>query len=222
MEVNLYEMYDSKFYLKHIDGMLESSGVMLKILYEYYQPKTLIDIGCGQGVWLATAEKLGAEYLVGVDGAWVNKNMLLSKNIIFIPINIEESLPSFKEKYDLCISLEVAEHLSFEKSKEFIEFLCDLSDVILFSAAIKHQGGDNHVNEQWQSYWIERFRDNNYEYVDLFRSRVWENESVKWWYKQNTFLFLKKDTLKLDFNYLKSLEKPILNIVHPLNYLNKI
>ena len=69
-------------------------------------------------------------------------------------------------KYNFSISLEVAEHISQNLAYRFIEFLTKKSDYILFSAAIPGQTGDGHVNEQWPSYWAEKF-DHYFELFDV-------------------------------------------------------
>ena len=56
------------------------------------------------------------------------------------------------KNYDLAISLEVAEHLSSESANMFIACLTNMSDIVLFSAAIPGQGGENRINEQWPKY----------------------------------------------------------------------
>lgn len=131
-------------------------------------------------------------------------------------------MPRLNQKYDLCISLEVAEHLSEANAKNFVDFLCEASDVVLFSAAIKYQGGTNHINEQWQSYWIDLFKSNSYEWLDLFRPSLWNNTSVAWWYRQNTFLFVGPSNSLLNVKALRDLEKPVSDVVHPRNYENKV
>lgn len=152
-----------------------------------------------------------------MDGAWVGKEDLVSKSIDFAPINFEEALPKLDQKFDLCISLEVAEHLSEAIANDFVDFLCTASDVVLFSAATKCQGGTNHINEQWQSYWIDIFESNGYECLDIFRPHLWNNKSVDWWYRQNIFLFVNPSDSLLNLEALKRLEKPIFDVAHPIN-----
>ena len=215
------KFYTEKFYDTITDGSVRSAKVILKLLYDIYKPQSVIDIGCGQGSWLSVAESLGSTTLVGLDGNWVNQDKLLSNNIKFTPINFENSI-HINGQYDLCISLEVGEHLSKSRAPSFINTLCKTSDVILFSAAIKFQGGANHINEQWQSYWLALFLENGFNYFDIFRGKIWRNEEVDWWYRQNIFLLVKNDAACLDINVLFSLEKPILDIVHPKNYEAKL
>ena len=222
MNKKLYEYYDKTFYDYHIEGMSKSAMIVLRLLYEHYKPQTVIDVGCGQGAWLAAAESFGAKKLKGIDGEWVSKEDLLSKNIDFIEANFNKAIPKLNERYDLCISLEVAEHIPEENAKQFIDLLCEASDIVLFSAAIKYQGGTNHINEQWQSYWVDLFRSNGYKCIDCLRGTIWGNRSVEWWYRQNTFLFVGPNNVSLNLDALRALVKPILNIAHPINYERKI
>ena len=62
-----------------------------------------------------------------------------------------------ERKFDLAISLEVAEHLKSSSSEDFVQSLTTLAPMILFSAAIPHQGGLHHINEQWLEYWGDLF-----------------------------------------------------------------
>jgi hypothetical protein len=216
--------YDAGFYENKLPGTSRSAAIVLGLLYDDYKPLSLIDVGCGRGAWLAAAECLGATSLQGLDGPWITSESLLSHSIRFSPVDFEASLPKLTQRYDLCISLEVAEHISRDRAESFIEYLCEASDVVLFGAAIKHQGGAHHVNEQWQTYWVDRFRAKHYECLDVIRPRVWSNTSVEWWYRQNTFLFVKRDCKNalLLKDHVRDLQKPIFDAVHPANYESKI
>ena len=122
------------------------------------------------------------------------------------------------KKFDLLISLEVAEHLPKESADIFVKSLTTHSDFILFSAAIPGQGGQYHVNEQWPNYWNEKFVDNGYEAFDILRSHFWNNENVFWWYKQNMVIYAKKGSLVCnEFE----IEKHVKSLVHPDLYSKK-
>jgi SAM-dependent methyltransferase len=217
----LSEYYNTQFYSGQIDGSVRSAEVILPLLYKLYQPLSVIDIGCGLGDWLATAESLGSLKLRGLDGNWVKKEQLLSKNIDFTSVDFQKTV-EIEEKYDLCISVEVAEHLPATHAQIFVDTLCKCSDVVLFSAAIKEQGGTNHINEQWQSYWISLFDSNDYDCLDIFRQGIWKNEEVEWWYRQNIFLFVLRTSDLSNLKNSTSMAAPIADIVHPENYENKI
>jgi len=218
------QFYDDNFYRKQFEDSIRSAKVILGIIFEVYKPISVIDFGCGYGSWLMIAESLGSKVLKGLDGDWIKKEKLLSKKIDFSPVNFVDFKFHDKDKYDLALSLEVAEHLSDEIAESFINTICRASDVVLFAAAIKHQGGTNHINEQRQSYWINLFQANGFEAFDIIRGAIWDNSKVKWWYRQNTFLFVNTmaNNPKLDFEILKTMEKTIPDVVHPQYYERRI
>ena len=78
-----------------------------------------------------------------------------------------------KEQFDLAISVEVAEHFDEQFSNQFIQNICKSAPVVIFGAAIPEQGGANHVNEQYQSFWIKKFEENGYICLDIFRKKFW-------------------------------------------------
>ena len=204
------DIYDSNF-IKATYENLESARIILPIIFKYFTPKNIIDVGSGGGSWLKAANELGIATLTGIEGSWITKDKLLLEKIELITHDLENVLP-FYGKYDMAISLEVAEHLPENRGKSFISDLCELSPVVLFSAAIPYQGGDNHINEQWQSYWYGLFKENNFVGIDLIRPQIWENINVKSWYKQNCMLYIHESKTLL----FKNLEKSNfpLNIVH--------
>lgn len=219
--MQLNQIYSSKFYDDQVSGSVKAAEEVLKFLFEFYKPHSVVDVGCGRGAWLTVAESLGSKHLKGIDGNWVDESELLSKNIKISPVNLENNL-NIDSKFDLCISIEVAEHLSEMRSKTFIQNLCNLSDIVLFSAAIKYQGGPNHINEQWPSYWIRLFNSNHFSCYDIFRCRIWNNADIEWWFRQNVFLFVNEYSTSINFDALTAYEKPIYDSIHPQNYEDKI
>jgi hypothetical protein len=80
--------------------------------------------------------------------------------------------------FDLAVSLEVAEHLPPERGEGFVEDLCRLAPVVLFSAAVPGQGDPKHtghLNERWQSYWASLFHERGYERAECVRPAIWED-----------------------------------------------
>ena len=208
--VNKEIIYDQDFFNTTHDH-LSSARVILNILFKHYNPESIVDVGCGSGSWLKVAGEMGVNSLTGIDGKWLKKDMLISNNFELITHELETIIPVLPA-YDLAISLEVAEHLPESRAESFIRDLCKLSKVVLFSASIPNQGGDNHINEQWQSYWYGLFRENNYLGFDIIRHQVWNDEQVKSWYKQNCLIYVHKDFIEI-FNLVDNSKYPI-DIVH--------
>lgn len=107
-----------------------------------------VDFGCRGGSWLSVFRDLGVETVYGIDGDWVDVSQLRIPVECFHAVALDGPL-SLPSRFDLAICLEVAEHLPPERVMSFIGELCAAAPVVLFSAAIPHQGGVNHVNKQW-------------------------------------------------------------------------
>src|SRR5690606_6408407 len=119
----------------------------------------------------------------------------------------------------MAISLEVAEHLPEDAADIFVDSLTKHASVILFSAAIPQQGGQNHLNEQWPNYWNEKFRKKGFQAFDILRNKFWENENVRWWYRQNMMLYAREG--EAAFNEFEP-SKNILSYIHPRLYQKKV
>ena len=134
MMVNKEIIYDQEFFNTTHDH-ISSARVILNILFKHYNPKSIVDVGCGSGSWLKIAREMSAVSITGVDGTWLKQEMLLSDKIELITHDLEIPLPTLPA-FDLAISLEVAEHLPEKRAESFIKDLCNLSKVVLFSSAI--------------------------------------------------------------------------------------
>ena len=219
-ELTLLDLYDPEFFEALRDGSRQSAKVIVPLILQWIQPASVVDVGCGDGTWLSVFQAEGIDNILGLDGDYVQPATLQIPHNCFVPTDLSQPL-QLKRRFDLAISLEVAEHLPEESADRFVESLVQLSDVILFSAAIPHQGGTHHINEQWPDYWIQRFQAHRYLVLDVLRDRLWEDPAVQPWYAQNSFVFIKGDRLS-DYPALQAiaLAQPKA-IVHPSIYLQK-
>lgn len=220
------EAYTEDFYNLVLEGSRQSAKEIVPIVFEFIQPKSVIDVGCGTGTWLSVFQKYGVEDICGVDGDYVDKSTLEIPFDKFLSFDLKKPL-KLDRQFDLVISLEVSEHLPKECAESFVDSLTKLGSVILFSAATPFQGGTEHVNEQWQDYWAKYFQTKGYVAIDCIRNRVWQNELVEFWYAQNILVFAKQECLKLEKFYLlnKQFENTItsqLSVVHPKKYLEVV
>jgi hypothetical protein len=154
---------------------------------------SIVDIGCGCGEWGKDIEKFGVERYVGVDHN-IDKNRLLINQYYDCDLRNVATVTgigdNFANPFDLCLCLEVAEHLPEEVAPDLVRFLCSLSDYVLFSAAIPYQPGRDHINCQWQTWWERLFNDNGY-YAsgEPIKDLLKGNENVALWYRQNIVLY---------------------------------
>ena len=185
------EFYNEEFYQGMSLESLESARIYLAYLWTYIQADSVLDVGCGRGAWLKACHELGSNNLHGYDGNWNSQSQMIDESIEFTSVDLNKPF-SLNEKVDLLITLEVAEHLEPSCSAQFVKSITNASNSVLFSAAYTGQGGTNHINEQPHSYWASLFIKNGYIPFDLFRPYFWGDKRVGFWYRQNTFLYLKK------------------------------
>jgi SAM-dependent methyltransferase len=199
--------------------MRASADRILKLLLDFIQPKSVLDVGCGVGSCLKSAQQLGIPDLRGLEGAWLDRSKLVVDPNLVETRDLEHGF-SLNRKFDLAICLEVAEHLAPESAPRLIESLAAHSDLVLFSAAIPFQGGHHHLNEQFPDYWAALFSDRGFKPVDLIRPRLWNDESVWYWLRQNTLLFAHQRVLDTNEKLqVESEQTRPLNLVHPFYYL---
>jgi hypothetical protein len=176
----------------------QSSNIIIPYLKSFYNFESVVDVGCGIGTWLAACKEIGVEDLLGIDGEHVlGLNQFLLPKSVFFEYNLDNQIDKLKlsKKYGLSICLEVVEHLQPNIAEKIVKFLVSSSDVILFSAAVPGQTGENHFNEQFPDYWSDIFTKHNYVFLDPFREKFWKNNEVEWWYRQNLFLVVNKEVI---------------------------
>jgi SAM-dependent methyltransferase len=213
--------YTRKFYETIRGGARRSAQVVVPIILQLVQPKAVVDVGCGDGTWLAVLREHGISDTLGLDGDYVDRRKLQIPQDQFMAADLSSPF-ELPRTFDLAVSLEVAEHLPPQSAEGFVDSLVRLAPVVLFSAAIPLQGGTQHVNEQWPDYWASLFRHHDYVPIDFIRGKIWDNDDVEWWYAQNCLVFANSASLKND-NLLRAAFEATnphqLNIVHPRQYL---
>lgn len=187
----LGNLYGQEFYDRQMAASLASARKYLRHLWRYIRPGSVLDVGCGRGTWLKACRELGSTTLVGYDGPWNGQEQMADAAIVFRGVDLNGRFAP-AEKFDLAMSLEVAEHLEARYADRFVESLAASADCVLFGAAVVGQGGCNHINERMPSYWAHRFGRHGLVPFDLFRPAFWGDPEVCFWYRQNTFLYLRQ------------------------------
>ena len=162
------------------------------VLHDYFKPKSVIDVGCANGLHLKAFKELGVERLFGIEGtsAWAP---YIEKYFgdQYIIADLRKPLPSIGSKFDLVISFEVLEHLEKEFAKQAVQNICSLGDTLVITANPTH-GGFYHLNPKPKKYWIKLFEDEGFEFceddVEQLQS-VYQKGRCSQWFKTGLMVF---------------------------------
>src|SRR5438270_9981863 len=81
--------YTDEYYSSgYEEGSRLSARVIVPLVMELAQPRSVVDVGCGTGEWLAVFRENGIKDTWGVDGTYINKKLLKIPEECFIPANL--------------------------------------------------------------------------------------------------------------------------------------
>jgi hypothetical protein len=193
-------------------GAQRSAAVVVPLVQDIVRAGSVIDVGGGEGWWAEAFARLGA-HAVSIDEASPSE---LAEGVQHVQHDLRRGLPESLGPFDLALCLEVVEHFCEGDGDKLVEGLCSLAPVVLFSAAVPGQGGHGHVNERWPAYWFERFEQHDFRCSGALRWRIWNDERVEPWYRQN-LLFATSEPRRFPTLYETPLAEPW-PVVHPATF----
>lgn len=147
------DLVDYDWLMPHVDfHETEQAHALGVLLYEMFQPKSVIDVGCATGIYLLPFRERGAE-VWGIDGAPAGGQWIPDA---FELVDLRNPWTPARE-YDLCLNIEVAEHLKPQYADGLVKILTSCAPAVFFSAASPGQNGEGHFNCQPELYWTELF-----------------------------------------------------------------
>jgi SAM-dependent methyltransferase len=186
--------YKEDFFAYIEKGASRSAQAVVPLIRNLLSVDSVLDVGCGHGVWLREWRNRGTADVVGVDGSYVDKSRLAIPAARFVERDLSRPF-DLDRRFDLVQSLEVGEHIAEEQADIFVANLVTHGDVILFSAAAPGQGGEFHVNEQPYEYWRDKFAKHGFRTFDWLRPRIRDLSTIEPWYRYNTLLFARGTAL---------------------------
>lgn len=215
-----HEVPYGRWFYEYVDESASSSAeVVVPVVAAAVAPTSVVDVGCGTGAWLTAFRSVGVSDVLGLDSDRVPADLRQLDGDQFLIVDLTAP-PSLARTFDLAVCLEVAEHLPGSAAPTLVEFLAGLAPVVLFSAAIPGQGGEDHINEQWPAYWSDLFREHGFEPFDVLRPLFWEDDRIDWFYRQNMLMYVRSDVID-EIGLLPQMARlpsPPLALVHPQTF----
>jgi SAM-dependent methyltransferase len=164
----------------------------------YCAPRSLVDVGCGDGRFLAAVRALDGDlHVLGIDSSPAalqraqHAGVPVERHDLSFwrsrePTKLRERIAGF----DVTVSLETAEHLPPWTGRAFVEALTQ-GRLAIFSAAHPDQGGTLHMNERPFAYWRALFEARGFQvcrFDEEFGAAV-RALDLPWWYGANIHVF---------------------------------
>lgn len=186
-------VYSARYYQTMVEPYARhSAGPMARSIVSSFDPKSVIDIGCGSGALLVALRKLGVRKNLGLDASQAALDIARARGLSTRKFDITTDHLLYSACYDIAISMEVAEHLPADCADSYIALLSSLAPTVIFTAAHPGQGGIGHLNEQPPEYWIEKFKSHNLhpdtETVPKWQAD-WRAAGVAEFYTNNLIIF---------------------------------
>lgn len=147
--------YDRDYYQGQAASSNFTYTLFARTLFEQFHPKRVVDVGCGGGGFSKAFLDLDCDvrsfdYSSDAIAVAQSRGVTAARQL---DITKSDAIPTTG---DLCICLEVAEHIPETYALHLCKLLSKVARTLAFTAAPPGQGGHLHVNEQPQSYWIEK------------------------------------------------------------------
>jgi len=190
------DLYDDEYYRLVVEGpMLQSALIIANSIKREFSPMTLIDVGCGTGVLLMELKKQDVQ-VMGLEYSTSALKYCQARGLNVVKFDLESDETVTTGMVDVCVSTEVAEHLPSTSAEKYVDLLTQISSTVVMTAAPPGQGGTDHVNEQPNEYWVEKFHHRKFYFdhaLTLKFRQEWKKENVVSWYYENVMVFKKID-----------------------------
>lgn len=187
------DIYSPKYYQTMVEPYARKSAPQIaRSIVETFHPQTVIDVGCGSGALLVELRKLGIRRLLGLDCADAGLDIARARSLDVRKFDITADRWTSAARFDVAVSMETAEHLPASAADRYVELLCLLAPVVIFTAAHPGQGGIGHFNEQPPEYWMELFKTHGFRLVEKTTAdwqTVWAAAGVANFYTRNLMVF---------------------------------
>jgi SAM-dependent methyltransferase len=198
-DTRLHDQYYKGSYYEVIDEKYarDAAPHVARQAIARFSPTSVIDTGCGSGLYLQAFVQQGVEaHGVELSAAALGRCRAIGLDVRKHDLTKGEPLPWTA---DLVYSIEVAEHLAAKYARNFVATITGAArKIAVLTAAHPGQGGANHINCRPREYWIRLFAERGFEY-DAVTSEDWQRSncqaSLPDWFRDNLMVFRRTQPL---------------------------
>lgn len=185
------EIYDEE-YFKFVDRTTKQSAeVIADSIISAFNPLSVVDVGCGTGALLESLQSRGVQ-VKGLEYAQAALEFCWARQLDVVKFDVEsDELPELGHT-DLVVSMEVGAQLHEASADRYVDLLCRIAPLVVFSVEAPGGGDTYPRNEQPHRYWIEKFAQRGYEFEEVLSLQwrtEWKERSTAPWFSRNVMIF---------------------------------
>lgn len=187
------DIYDSAYFEMVEETTGASVEVIADSILDKFSPASVIDVGCGTGALLERLSSSGVRPF-GIEYADAALEFCRRRRLPVrqLDLNDREATDSIDEPFDVAVSMEVGQQLSASSADSYVDLLCRVAPLVVFSSDTPGGFDRLPLNEQRADYWIEKFIQRGFHVdeptTDEFRSK-WKSAETASWFCEHVIVF---------------------------------
>jgi glycosyltransferase involved in cell wall biosynthesis/SAM-dependent methyltransferase len=164
-----------------------------ELVDRYLAPQSVLDLGCGNGTWLDVLASRAPRDILGVEEESVGPRDLAVDPARVLNASLARPL-DLDRSFDLVLCLQGPDHVEPQFAKVLVGNCTRHADAVLFCVGLPSEVGSD---SERGGRWIELFRNEDFQAVDLVRPLIWQDPRIPACYRQHLWLFLHQDVPQL-------------------------
>jgi SAM-dependent methyltransferase len=176
-------LYGPEFFAGRSETVTRSAAIVVPAIIQLLGPKSVLDVGSGQGEWVQAFVNYGVDNAFGIDISPPTK-IGFTRHDLTEPLNVGLT-------FDLVLCLETGEHLPEDAAGTLVNTIATHANhYVVFGAAVPGQAGKGHINCQPPEWWHAKFAAYGFEAQDILRPLI-QHPDVSAWYRDNTWVLVR-------------------------------